>query len=120
MYKRQEQNRDQWDPDKTGVITGRQHHTLDMELFGPNSWLNSFYLAALKAASEMAQAVGEADSAQEYRAMYEKGRAFTDEKLFNGEYYHQLIDIDDPGILDRFADPADDARKTYWLSLIHI
>lgn len=109
-----DQNRDQWDPDKSGVITGRQHHTLDMELFGPNSWLNSFYLAALKAASEMAQAVGEADSAQEYRAMYEKGRAFTDEKLFNGEYYHQLIDIDDPGILDRFADPADDARKTYW------
>lgn len=25
-----------------------------------------------------------------------------------------MIDIDDPGILERFADPADDARKTYW------
>ncbi len=32
-------NIDQWDRDKTGVLWGRQHHTLDMELFGPNSWL---------------------------------------------------------------------------------
>ena len=44
-----ETNEDLWDPEKKGVITGRQHHTLDMELFGPNSWLTGFYLAALKA-----------------------------------------------------------------------
>ncbi len=30
------ENADKWDPEKTGVLTGRQHHTLDMELFGPN------------------------------------------------------------------------------------
>ena len=33
------QNPDRWDPEQTGVLWGRQHHTLDMELFGPNSWL---------------------------------------------------------------------------------
>ena len=37
-------NPDRWDPDQTGVLWGRQHHTLDMELFGPNSWLTGFYL----------------------------------------------------------------------------
>ena len=39
-------NKDRWDPEQKGVLTGRQHHTLDMELFGPNSWLTGFYLAA--------------------------------------------------------------------------
>ena len=28
-------NPNYWDPDKTGVLWGKQHHTLDMELFGP-------------------------------------------------------------------------------------
>ncbi len=28
-------NVDKWDADKDGVLEGRQHHTLDMELFGP-------------------------------------------------------------------------------------
>ena len=31
-----ESNEDQWDADRDGVLEGRQHHTLDMELFGPN------------------------------------------------------------------------------------
>ena len=43
-----ETNLDRWDPDQTGVLHGRQHHTLDMELFGPNAWLTGFYLAAPK------------------------------------------------------------------------
>ena len=34
-------NEDRWDPEMTGVLWGRQHHTLDMELFGPNSWLTA-------------------------------------------------------------------------------
>ena len=35
-----------------GVLEGRQHHTLDMELFGPSAWLQGMYLAALKASAE--------------------------------------------------------------------
>lgn len=53
------ENADRWDADRDGVLEGRQHHTLDMELFGPSSWLEGFYLGALKAASEMAQALGD-------------------------------------------------------------
>ncbi|MBI1278838.1 MAG: hypothetical protein GC179_11980 [Anaerolineaceae bacterium] len=88
-------NEDRWDPDKTGVIWGRQHHTLDMELFGPNSWLTGFYLGALKAAAEMAAHLGEHDSASEYNAIFERGKAWTDKHLFNGEFYVQRVDLKD-------------------------
>ncbi len=53
-----EANADRWDRDRDGVLEGRQHHTLDMELFGPNSWLTGFYLAALKAGSRDGGAPG--------------------------------------------------------------
>ena len=67
-------NPDHWDPGKTGVLWGRQHHTLDMELFGPNSWLTSMYLAALTAASIMAETMGDPAFASECRDMAGKGR----------------------------------------------
>ncbi|MEK6793695.1 MAG: GH116 family glycosyl-hydrolase [Spirochaetota bacterium] len=96
-------NEDAWDADKDGVLEGRQHHTLDMELFGPNSWLTGFYLAALKAGSEMAAAMGEDATAKEYRALFEKGKAWTDEHLFNGTYYQQDIGLKDRSIVEKFG-----------------
>ena len=111
-------NPDRWDPDQTGVITGRQHHTLDMELFGPNAWLNGFYLGALRACAEMAEAMGEPESAALYRGLWEKGRAYTDTALFNGEYYFQKIDVRDKSILEPFAAGntlvGGDTLSTYW------
>ena len=113
-----ETNADRWDPGRTGVISGRQHHTLDMELFGPNSWLNSFYLGALKAGAEMAEAMGEPESAAEYLRLYENGRAYTDRELFNGEYYVQKVDIRDRSVLTPFAEGdtlvGGTAADTYW------
>lgn len=88
-------NYDKWDPEKSGVLTGRQHHTLDMELFGPNSWLNGFYLAALQAGAEMARAVGDSDTATEYAEIYARGRKWTHEHLFNGSYFIQQVDLAD-------------------------
>jgi len=104
------ENEDRWDPDKTGVLQGRQHHTLDVELFGPNSWLTGFYLGALKAGAEMAEALGEAATADGYRAVFERGKAWVDQNLFNGEYYHQQIDVRDKSILE----PYPDALAAYW------
>jgi uncharacterized protein (DUF608 family) len=105
-----EKNADRWDPDKSGVISGRQHHTLDVELFGPNSWLTGFYLAALKAAAEMAEFCGEPETAAEYRAIFAKGKVFADRELFNGEYYHQRVDVVDRSLLAPFGD----ADPYYW------
>lgn len=80
-----------WDGNKDGVLEGRQHHTLDMELYGPNAWLQGFYLAALRAGEEMAAYLGEAETAAAYRALFEKGKAWTKEHLFNGAYFDQPI-----------------------------
>ena len=102
------QNPDQWDPEKTGVLWGRQHHTLDMELFGPNSWLTGHYLAALKAGAEMARHLGENDFADELEDLFAKGKSWTDEHLFNGEYYHQIIDLKDGAPAEHFDTP------NYW------
>lgn len=96
-------NEDHWDPDKTGVLWGRQHHTLDMELFGPNAWLTGMYLGALKAGAEMAGYLGESESAAEYRAIFARGQAWVDAELFNGEYYIQRIDLKDKSIVEAFA-----------------
>jgi len=109
-----ETNEFRWDPDKDGVIDGRQHHTLDMELYGPNSWLNGFYLAALKAAAEMAEYLGEQDKAEEYRNMFENGKKWTDRYLFNGEYYVQKIDLKDPSVLKTFDNGTNQVYKNYW------
>src|SRR5262249_34588245 len=59
-------NPDRWDPERTGVLWGRQHHTLDMELFGPNSWLTGFYLGALLAGARMAEHLGDTAKAKAY------------------------------------------------------
>ena len=106
-------NADRWDPERTGVVHGRQHHTLDMELFGPSAWLTGFYLGALKAGAEMAAACGEPETAAEYRGTFERGAAWVSENLFNGEYFVQQVDLDKRGILKAYAaDPA--VRDAYW------
>ena len=89
------ENPDRWDPDKTGVLWGRQHHTLDMELFGPNSWLTSMYIAALKAASMMADAMKENAFGDELRNLAKRGGTFVDRELFNGRWFAQKLDLKD-------------------------
>ncbi len=114
-------NPDAWDADADGVMEGRQHHTLDMELFGPNAWLEGFYLLALDCGAKMAEALGDGARAETYRAMYENGRAWTNEHLFNGKYFVQKIDLEDKRILDRFDEKGDqtvsggnDCTRNYW------
>lgn len=68
-----EENPDAWDRDKDGILEGRQHQTLDMELFGPNSWLSVMYLAALKAATELAGVMNVKAAAEDFKEVYEKG-----------------------------------------------
>ncbi len=113
-----ETNEDLWDPMETGIISGRQHHTLDMELFGANSWLEGFYLCALKAASEMAEALGEHEDAQLYLEIFEKGKKWTNDQLFNGKYFQQFSEIDNPQLLAPFVDQlclsGDKTSDVYW------
>ena len=102
-------NEDKWDADMDGVLEGRQHHTLDMELFGPSSWLQGLYVCALKAMYEMAKIMKDGD-ADTYSDLYIKGKKFLNTELFNGEYYFQKIDINDKNLLI----PYEDAAEKYW------
>ncbi len=81
-----------WDPDRDGVMEGQQHNTYDIEFYGPNPMTGAFYLGALRAAEEMARALGEEELAATYRAVFEKGWRRLDRELWNGEYY-----VQDPG-----------------------
>jgi uncharacterized protein (DUF608 family) len=80
-----------WDADQDGVMEGCQHNTMDVEYYGPNPQMEGWYLGALRAAEEMARHLGEADFAAKCRALFERGRTWTDAHLFNGEYYEHEI-----------------------------
>ncbi len=78
-----------WDPRHQGWLAEPHHNTYDIEFWGPDSLCNTLYLGALKAAEEMGRILNaETDS---YRTLFEKGKRFLEEKLFNGEYFYQRV-----------------------------
>ncbi|MCX8038083.1 MAG: non-lysosomal glucosylceramidase [Candidatus Sumerlaeia bacterium] len=79
--------RDGKQPD--GIIEDEQWHTYDVAAFGPNSFLGSYYLAALRAGEEMALRAGDAQTAERYRKIFEAGRANLVKLTWNGEYFQQ-------------------------------
>ncbi|MBE6644256.1 MAG: hypothetical protein E7612_02610 [Ruminococcaceae bacterium] len=108
-YAWSEKNPDKWDADMDGVLEGRQHHTLDLELFGPSSWLQGLYLLALDCASEIARFIGDEKRANLYSKLYQNGKTWLNEHLFNGKYFHQLINLSDKSLLDSFG-----CAEFYW------
>jgi len=80
-----------WDADKDGVMEGIQHNTMDVEYYGPNPQMELWYLGALKASGEMADAMNDTSFARITRILFRNGSAWTDSHLFNGEYYEQKV-----------------------------
>lgn len=80
-----------WDANQDGVMEGVQHNTMDVEYYGPNPQMTIWYLGALRAMEEMADYVKDRDMAKKCRKLFENGSKWTDENLFNGEYYIQKI-----------------------------
>ena len=85
------------DGNEDGVIEDKQHCTWDSNLYGANSYITTLYLAALRAAEEMARLEAEPQLAARYRRLYESGRRFALKNLWNGEYYIHLIPEAEPG-----------------------
>ena len=113
-----DENTDRWDPQQSGILTGRQHHTLDMELFGANSWLSGMYLAALQAGAHLAEIMGDSEAAQKYLEIFRRGKEALNRDLFNGEYFFQNIDLKDKALLEQynngFSMHGADAVASYW------
>ncbi len=78
-----------WDPRGKGVLEEPHHNTYDIEYWGPNGHLTSFYLGALTAMIEMGTALGEDIS--EYEVLLKNGRHYMESELYDGEYFIQKI-----------------------------
>ncbi len=81
-----------WDEDRDGLLSGEQHNTYDINLHGWSSFTSSMYLAALRAASEMATLCNDSAFADECAEMFERGSKKLVSELWNGEYFHQKPD----------------------------
>lgn len=80
-----------WDGDMDGVLEGVQHNTYDCEFYGPNPLCTNWYLAALNAATKMADELNDCDFADKCRKLFTNGSKWVDKNLFNGEYYKQIV-----------------------------
>lgn len=96
-----------WDGNQDGVMEGSQHNTMDVNYFGPNPQMQFWYMGALLAGERMALAMKDKGFARKCRELFEKGSAWTDAHLFNGEYYEhritdpetfEFLDMDDPAV----------------------
>jgi len=82
------------DPEKRGTIEGEQPNTYDISIYGANTFIGTLYLATLRAVERMADLMGEDDLAAECRRVFERGRTTLEERLWNGEYYIQDVDLE--------------------------
>lgn len=80
------------DSNKDGILEGKQHNTFDIDFYGANPMIGSLYLGALRAGEEMAIEVGDDAFAKTCRKIFESGMKYTEDKLFNGEYFIQTVD----------------------------
>jgi non-lysosomal glucosylceramidase len=80
-----------WDADRDGLAEGAQHNTMDVEYYGPNPVIQSWYLAALAAGAQLADAVGDEEFAAICRSVLASGQRATEAQLFNGRYYEQQV-----------------------------
>ncbi len=87
------------DKDHDGVLTDAQPNTLDTAYYGPNSAMTSLYLAALRAAEEMAREIGDDDFAKTVRPLFDSGSAKVTADLWNGEYFYHKPDPKHPEAL---------------------
>jgi len=79
------------DANDDGLIEGAQPNTLDAAWYGKVSFLQSLYIAALKAGQTMATEMGDMEFAAECEKIARRGAA-TIEELYNGEYFIQVED----------------------------
>ena len=79
-----------WDPRRRGWIEEPHITTFDREFWGAECLCTGLYVGTLRAAAEMAKAIGESD--EDYAHLVAKGLRQLENRLFNGEYFFQRIE----------------------------
>jgi len=78
-----------WDPRGKGLVEEPHHNTYDIEFWGPDAMITSFYLGALQAMIEMGVQLKK--DSKKYKGLLAKGKAALESRLYNGEFFHQDI-----------------------------
>jgi len=81
------------DGNDDGLIESSQHNTYDINFEGPNTFVGSLYLAALRAGEEMAKDMGDEQFAKRCRKIFESGSKLSVERLWDGKYFIQDVDL---------------------------
>lgn len=82
----------EWDRDGDGLLDGELHNTYDIEFHGIDPLANGMFVAALRAGARMAAHLGDTARAADWLERADSAAAGMDERLWNGEYYRQVID----------------------------
>ncbi len=91
------------DADADGILDRNQNNTLDAEWYGKVAWLSGLYIAALRAAEEMALEADDASFAARCRPRFEAGRKNIAGQLWNGRYFIQTVDPLHAGVVGSYA-----------------
>jgi uncharacterized protein (DUF608 family) len=81
------------DGNEDGLIEKKQANTYDIAFYGANTYTGSLYLAALEAASKMANVMNDPVFEQKCDRITEAGKVNTMKRLWNGEYFIQEVDL---------------------------
>ncbi|GAB3667124.1 non-lysosomal glucosylceramidase [Echinicola sediminis] len=79
-----------------GVLEGAQYNTLDREWFGKIAWTSTLYNAALRVGEALAGEMGDKSFEKVCREISEQGKKNLVSELFNGEYFANILDPDNP------------------------
>ena len=82
------------DANDDGLIEGEQHNTYDINFYGANPMIGTLYLAALRAGQEMAREMGDQAFAGRCEKLFTSGGKLLVERLFNGEFFIQEVDLE--------------------------
>lgn len=78
-----------WDPHRKGFLEQAHHTTYDIGFLGPDAMCTGIYLGALQAIVLMGEFLQQETSG--YKRLYEAGKKYIENELFNGEYFIQGI-----------------------------
>lgn len=81
------------DGNADGIIEKEQANTYDIAFFGANTYVGGLYLAALKASSKMALLMKDTVFSKHCDSIFNSGSNKSVEKLWNGEYFVQDVDL---------------------------
>lgn len=96
-----------WDPRGKGLIEEPHHNTYDIEFWGPDGMCTGFYLGALDAFCRMGKFMK--INISSYQKLYEKGKKYMENELYDGEYFIQQIQY--KGL--NAPDPVAAAKKSF-------